>query len=146
MVVAWIKRTWNKLGRFPMFAIVGASGVGVNLVFFLLSGRFFGMNEPYLLVDSGIAFLVATTWNFSWNYVWTFRGMGNRSVGEHWFRYLLCSVAALAVNEAVLFLLSYVTSGLIAQLVGVLISCGLGYVLNRKFNFEAPVPAVPATG
>jgi dolichol-phosphate mannosyltransferase len=80
------------------FGLVGASGYVINLaVFALLNGS---LGVHYSLAAIG-AFCVAVSSNFFWNRHWTFAA-GDGHAGFQAVRFFTISVAALAINLAVL--------------------------------------------
>lgn len=122
---------------FTKFAIVGASGVAVNLLAFTLLGRVLGSHTPEVLAASSLSFALALLWNFVWNLRWTFAGFTHRSVVSHLVRYALIQLANLALNEAVLYL--WVDRGgspLVGQVGGIIIGSLWGYWANRLWNFS----------
>jgi putative flippase GtrA len=127
---------------FTAFAIVGLTGVGVNLVVFSGLTRVLGTQTSEVLLASSLSFAVALLWNFFWNLRWTFAGLTHRSVVSHLFRYVLIQLSNLALNEAVLYF--WVDRGgnpLLGQLGGILIGSVWGYWANRSWNFSEPVLA-----
>ena len=136
-----IDRVWSLKWRFFAYAIVGASGVPVNLAVFTVGGWLWGTR--WLLVESAIAFVVALLWNFSWNYVWTFRDSRRRPLYHHLGLYALLQVVALALNLAVLYVWALrfgVGSALWGQFVGVLVGSVWGFGANVRWNFAIRDP------
>jgi putative flippase GtrA len=132
-----VRHAWSLKWRFAAYAIVGASGVPVNLAVFTAAGRLLGTGL-YLLA-SALAFLVALLWNFSWNYVWTFRGRRRRSLRAHLGLYAMLQVGALALNLITLYVWAlHFGSGavLLGQFIGVLVGCAWGFGANLRWNFS----------
>jgi dolichol-phosphate mannosyltransferase len=137
-----IDRAWSLKWRFFSYAIVGASGVPVNLVVFTVGGWLLG--TKLLLVESAIAFVVALLWNFSWNYLWTFRDSRRRPFSHHLGLYAMLQIVALALNLIVLYLWTLhfgVGSALLGQFLGVLVGSVWGFSANVRWNFPVYDPA-----
>jgi dolichol-phosphate mannosyltransferase len=112
---------------------VGCSGYLVNLaVFALLAG---GLGVHYAIAAVG-AFCVAVTNNFLWNRHWTFRA-GHGHPGFQAVRFLTVSVAALAINLAVLEALIAGASlpDLTAQAVAVAVAMPFNFIGNKLWTF-----------
>lgn len=115
------------------FGLVGGSGYLVNLAVF--AGLSAGLGLHYAIAAIA-AFCVAVTNNFVWNRHWTF-GAGDRPAGFQAPRFLAVSVAALAVNLAVLETL-IVAAGmgeLPAQAIAVAIAMPFNFLGNRLWTF-----------
>jgi len=146
-LVRWIAHAWSLRYRFVSYAIVGASGVPVNLAVFTVGGWEFGAR--WILWESALAFAVALVWNFSWNYLWTFRDSRRRPAYLHFGLYAVLQIVALAINLVVLdaWTLRFgVHAALVGQFLGVLAGSVWGFAANIRWNFtlraaEAPAPA-----
>jgi dolichol-phosphate mannosyltransferase len=115
------------------FGVVGGSGYLVNLaVFAVLSA---GLGLHYAAAAVG-AFCVAVTNNFLWNRHWTF-GAGDRPAGFQAVRFFAVSVAALAINLAVLeALIAGAEMGeLPAQAIAVAVAMPFNFLGNRLWTF-----------
>jgi putative flippase GtrA len=119
------------------FCAVGAAGVGVNLLVFTLARDWLGPSVVLTLVASGLAFCVATAWNFSANYVWTFRDLHSRPVLHHGVGFFASALIALSANLVVLYLLEGTVSAPIAQFLGILAGTAFSFSLNRGVNFPS---------
>lgn len=116
------------------FALVGLSGVGINMVVYMY---FIALNVNYL-VAACCSFAVAVTNNFFWNVLWTFRGRAqNRSITKKYLSFVIISSVNLAVNLLVLQLLvEYIQiSETLAQLVSIALVSGLNFLLNYWITF-----------
>jgi putative flippase GtrA len=148
------------LTRYGKFLAVGLTGVVVNLLVFaytldaispsptfnlvtsLLHAAFNrGGNPVDILVASAIAFAVATLWNFALNNLWTFRSaVGHRhSTRRRLGLYYGVSLASLAINEVVLFALSFFVPPLVGQAVGILAGSVAGFAGNYRITFAEAV-------
>ncbi len=133
----------SKLGRtaerFVRYALVGASGIVVNLVVFTVVSRGLGSGARELLLASGAAFVVAMLWNFAWNYRWTFSDRTGRPLPVHLTLYAVFQVLALLANLVLLArLLEGGTAPLLAQFLGVAAASAIGFYANFRWNFTEP--------
>jgi len=120
---------WLQLAR---FAMVGASGYGINLAVFAgaVSAR-----VDYRAA-AGLAFLVALVNNFAWNRLWTFRGAGG-SAGTQALRFVAVSAAAFLLSLVLLDTL--VRAGLPevgAQAIAVLAVTPVSFLANKLWSFR----------
>ena len=121
---------------FIKFAIVGASGVLVNLGFFSL----FLMMEINKYIASPIAIELSIIWNFLLNNYWTFRWRktGNRT-RIRGLKFNLVSVIALGVSYGTFVALSIAfpdTKPQIHQLIGIVPATLVNYFLNSYWTFR----------
>ena len=121
---------------FIKFAIVGASGVLVNLGFFSL----FLMMEINKYIASPIAIELSIIWNFLLNNYWTFRWRktGNRT-RIRGLKFNLVSVIALGVSYGTFVALSIAfpdTNPQIHQLIGIVPATLVNYFLNSYWTFR----------
>jgi len=111
------RHNWVLLFR---FALVGASGVVVNLATLVLVKRLgpdpddpiIGLpltdfNVRWYHVYSTIAFLVANLWNFQLNRLWTFRSAKHAGWFREYFPFLTVGVLAQIVGLGILTLLMH---------------------------------------
>jgi len=108
---------WVLLGR---FALVGATGVVVNLVTLRLVEQL-GPSYTRILIDlpatdynvrwyhvySTIAFLVANLWNFQLNRLWTFRSAKHAGWFREYFPFLTVGILGQIVGLGILTLLMH---------------------------------------
>ncbi|HTW39968.1 MAG TPA: GtrA family protein [Thermoplasmata archaeon] len=139
-----VERIHPELWTAGKYLTVGGSGIVVNLLAFSAARDALGSSAAWALVASTIAFAVATGWNFTWNYLWTFHGHHSRSVVAHGLGFAAASLAALAINLAVLYLLVSHVDALVAQFCGIVSGTAVSFSLNRWVNFVRPSP--PAAG
>ncbi len=129
----------EKLEEFLKFAIVGGSGVIVNMGFFFILTRYARLNIEYA---SPIAIEISILSNFLLNNVWTFRKR-NTKVGlvSRVFRYHLVTGLAGLVNYGVLLLLAKVfgVNDLIANLIGIIIGTFINFFLNSLWTWRIKV-------
>ena len=144
------------LTKYGKFVVVGLTGVVVNLVVFALtldalspsptfnlyssllhSASVVSPNALDNFLASGVAFVVATLWNFAWNNAWTFRSrIGHRHpIGVRVGLYYGVSLGSLAVNEIVLFVVSLAFPPLYGQALGIALGSIVGFAGNHRFTF-----------
>jgi putative flippase GtrA len=120
---------WVQLAK---FCTVGATGYVVNLVVYVA------------LVDAGLhynlaaacSFLVAVTSNYTWNRLWTFRGLRGH-LGFQGLRFFLVSLLALGANELLLTL--FVAAGVgkvMGQAIAIVLVTPINFVGNKLWSFR----------
>ncbi len=124
------RHNWVQLAK---FCVVGASGYVVNLAVYatLLNAA----NLHYRLAATG-SFLVAATWNYVLNRVWTFRRQRGH-VGYQGLRFLIVSGAVYAANLVILSL--FVQAGLgkiVAQAIAIVVVTPLNFLGNKLWSFR----------
>jgi putative flippase GtrA len=121
---------WVQLAK---FSTVGASGYVVNLSVFsaLLLGA--GVHR---LPAATISFLIAVTNNYTWNRLWTFRGVGGH-VAYQGLRFLVVAVCALVANLAILETLVWLgVPEIPAQAIAIILVMPLNFVGNKLWSFR----------
>ena len=140
--------------RFLKFAIVGGSGVVVNLVVVAAVGAFTALGAQ-LAILAGIVVSIFT--NFVINDGWTWRDRKKNGVA-HWFQRAglffvangLGAAIQYGVSISVLALFSFdepvfgiaadTLRPLLASLVGIAVATPVNYVLNNKVTFRDAPP------
>lgn len=122
---------WLQLVR---FALVGASGYAVNLVFFALLSEAAGLHHALAAIG---AFCVAVANNYCWNRRWTFADTG--AVRFQAARFFTVSLAGLAVNLVVLegLIGPAQTPPLLAQAVAVAVATPVNFIGNKLWTFDS---------
>jgi dolichol-phosphate mannosyltransferase len=121
---------WIQLAK---FCTVGASGYVVNLTVYAFLLHVAGL---HYLAAAVCSFLVAVTNNYTWNRLWTFRGARGH-VAYQGVRFLVVSVAALALNLAFLQVLVVVGVGKIpAQAVAIVLVTPINFIANKLWSFS----------
>lgn len=113
-----VERHRHNLALLGRFAVVGASGVLVNLLVLVLVKRLgppfeeavvaipaSEFNVRWYHVYSTIAFLVANLWNFQLNRSWTFRSSGHAGWWREYWPFLAVGLAAQAIGLVLLTVL-----------------------------------------
>lgn len=117
------------------FALVGLSGVGVNMAIYM---TVIAVHANYM-VAAACAFGAAVTSNFIWNVLWTFKGRAaNRSVVRKYVSFFVISSLNFAVNLLSLQFLveSMHFTQIVAQLVAIAMASGLNFLLNYWITFD----------
>lgn len=162
------------LRQFIKFGIVGGSGTVVNLAVAALSKKvaewtggisehdvflnLFGTeyNIRWFNIFLTIAFLVANTWNYQLNRMWTFRGISTRSWLRGFFPFLLTGVGAFLVSQVVATLLMNPTSPIAlpehifddstgfrtkfywATAISIVVAMPVNFLINKFWAFRRP--------
>lgn len=122
------RQLWRQGWR---FALVGASGYGVNLVVFAVLLHVLG--APAVLAAAG-AWGVAWCNNFAWNRQWTFAAGGR--VGPQALRFAVVSAGVAGMALGLLLALGALgLVGVPAQALAVLMVAPLSFVLQRGWSF-----------
>ncbi len=121
---------WLQLLR---FAVVGGGGYLINLAVFALLAGDGGLHHSGAALG---AVCVAVTTNFLWNRYWTF-GPGDGHAGFQAARFFAVSIAALAINLAVLeaLIAGAGTGELTAQAIAVAVAMPFNFLGNKLWTF-----------
>jgi dolichol-phosphate mannosyltransferase len=132
--VWWIRLQSSR--TFIKFAIVGTSGVLVNLGFFTL----FLMLEINKYIASPIAIELSIIWNFLLNNYWTFRWRKTSSRTRiRGLKFNLVSILALGLSYGTFVILSIAFPDImpqIHQLIGIVPATLVNYFLNTYWTFR----------
>lgn len=114
----WILRFGEGSFRFLGFALVGLSGILVNMLVLFLATDIF---KIYYLLSAGIATIASTLWNFSLTDVWVYRSKSSsKSRVKRFGLFFLMNLVALSLRTPMLYVLTtvlgvyYVISNLIS--------------------------------
>jgi len=136
----------EKLEEFLKFAVVGGSGVIVNMGCFFLLTRYAGLKIEFA---SPIAIEASILTNFFLNNIWTSRTSNTRvGLASRILRYHLVTGLAGLVNYGILLLLANVfgVHDLIANLIGIIVGTFINFFLNSLWTWrvkaEDPQPEV----
>jgi putative flippase GtrA len=127
--------------QFTKFAVVGASGVVVNLAVFnatlltwqLVTGHM-GLTADY--VANALGFVVSVVSNYYLNRRWTFRSTGR--VTTEFPKFLAVSIVAYAVN-LVIFTVAHTgfdLRGNVSQLIAIACVMPVNFVANKLWSFR----------
>ena len=126
----------EKLEEFLKFAIVGGSGVIVNMGCFFLITRYAGLKIEYA---SPIAIEISILTNFFLNNIWTFRRRNTKvGLASRILRYNLVTGLAGLVNYGILLLLAkmFGVHDLIANLIGIIVGTFINFFLNSFWTWR----------
>ena len=123
-VLRWIRSKFLTK-TFMKFAIVGGSGVIVNMLVFLILTNYASIHH---LIASAIATEVAILNNFTWNHLWTFRRRGRMNILVRIAAFHGSRILGLIVTVAGLYVLSDLLG--LPKYPYYIIAIGLGVIAN----------------
>ncbi len=94
-------RNKPEIKRFVKFAIVGASGLVIDIVLLNIFERHFGMAVPLAVA---LAFIIAATNNFVWNRLWVYPEARTQKKRRQMPLFLAVNAAGLLINELIFLL------------------------------------------
>ncbi len=123
--------------QFVRFALVGGSGVFVNLAVY--SSSIYLLHFHYLLAAT-LSFMVAMTSNFFLNLRWTFKthGQGIKAIGDQYLKYAMVTLISYGVNMAVLWILVdlHHWHKILAQLAAIFITTLSNFLGSKLWAFK----------
>jgi putative flippase GtrA len=115
------------------FSVVGLSGYVVNLAVYVSLLKGAGL---HYLPAAACSFVVAVSNNYLWNRLWTFRSSRGH-VYHQGMRFLIVSLAALALNLVILRLLVGLGAGkILAQAVAIVLVTPFSFSANKLWSFR----------
>lgn len=122
----------GEIDRIVKFSIVGLSGILVNEGFLWL---FVNLGIPKeIAVIPAVELSILN--NFFWNYIWTFKDIRRGSIFSRLFKFHIAALSGAVVNFIVYWILLFLgIHYLIANLVGIVLSFGVRYVINRHVTW-----------
>lgn len=123
-ILGWIKKKFLTK-TFLKFAVVGGSGIIVNMLVFLILTNYTSIHH---LVASAIATEIAILNNFTWNHIWTFKKRGEMNI--------LIRIAAFHGSRILGLIVTVVGLYVLSDLLGLpmnpsyLVAIGLGVIAN----------------
>lgn len=124
----------NLAKQFIKFCMVGVTNLLVHLAVYFLITRFL---HWYYLLATILAFVVAVSWSFFINRVWTFRaGSGNKR--EQYIKFFASNVLTAIFNIAVLYsLVEFLAiNDLVSQLIASVLGAFVNFSINRFWTFR----------
>jgi dolichol-phosphate mannosyltransferase len=122
--------------RILKFAIVGLSGVGVNMgMLFVLTDYF---HIPYL-ISSILAIEISIISNFFLNDLWTWKDRIKKKYIYRFIQYhISVGITAIFVNWLILLLLTEIFGVyyLLSNLIGIALGTAVNYILNDVWTFR----------
>ena len=162
------RRNKPEVKRFAKFAIVGFSGLAIDIVLLNVFERTFGLAVP---VAVALAFVVAAVNNFVWNRLWVYPESRSQRKRKQLPIFLAVNAAGLLINEVIFALFQtpitslmlvvpitfvathYQGIGLnVTKIIAAVVVMFWNFVVNRLVTFRdvkwqtkpAPVVATPA--
>ncbi len=131
-------------GRMLKFAVVGLSGVLINLLFVYLSASLLVISDKILklLLVGIIGFETSLTWNFMLHELWTFRDLKlKRSISaifKRWIKYHVGSIGSLVAQTAsITTLTGYLGLSLYkSTLIGIVLGFIVNYLVGRLYTWR----------
>lgn len=126
----------DKLKEFIRFAVVGGSGILVNMGCLFVFTRYAGIR---IEIASPISIELSILSNFFLNNVWTFRKRDTHvTLGRRILRYHMVTALAGLVNYGVLLLLVNVfgVHDLLSNLVGIALGTFINFFLNSLWTWR----------
>ncbi len=143
----WARVAW----RFTRFGVVGGSGIFVNQAVLYAGMEWLFVNvakDARLAYALPLAISVATTYNFFWNRLWTWRerrATESAGVAAQYAKYV---VATLIGSTIQYFLTRYLASdgGFalhygVANLIAIAVASLVNFVINDRVTFRRVLPA-----
>jgi len=127
--------------RIGKFATVGLSGLAVNEILLFLLTDFFGL---YFVLSGVIAVEASIITNFVLNERWTFSDREKKErAAKRFGKYNLVSLAALAINVALLFCFTafFGVYYLVSNILAIIVVFFWNYFVNRSFTWKYDRPA-----
>lgn len=160
------RHNWIQLFR---FGLVGGSGVLVNMLVMIALNKIFpgvweqvatplpitDFNIRWYHVFNAVAFLVANTWNYQLNRMWTFKSQHHAGWFREFFPFLATGLVAFGVGLVIQTLLLKEGSPIAlprdvfdgstglrtplywAQLIQIIITMPINFVVNKLWTFRA---------
>jgi dolichol-phosphate mannosyltransferase len=123
--------------QFIRFALVGSSGVLVNLAVY--SGSIYLLHVHYLL-SATFSFLIAMSSNFFLNLRWTFKthNQGIKAIRDQYLKYVLVTLISYIINIVVLWILVdfWTWHKVLAQLVAIAITTLSNFLGSKLWAFK----------
>ena len=121
---------WHEIVCATKFAVVGTSGVVINLGMLYAIVEGLGLNY---MVAGVLAIEASILSNFYFNDRWTFHDVKTKPLKQRIYLFHLVSVGGMIINLAVLFTLTTLGLWYIqAQFIGILIAFTWNFVVNRR--------------
>lgn len=136
-IVTSLTTTGHTGNQFVRFALVGSSGVFVNMAIY--SGSIYLLHVYYLLAAT-FSFLVAMTNNFILNLRWTFKthNRGIRTIRDQYLKYFMVTLISYGINMAVLWILVdlWYWHKILAQLAAIAITTLSNFLGSKLWAFK----------
>ena len=126
----------NLLLSFIRFGIVGASGVPVDTAVVYICRTSLG-----IYAAGAVSYLVAATWTFAFNRLWTFRTHRDVPLWRQWLTFLGANLTGLVLNRGAFFTLVTISatcrdSPVIAVAAGAVAGMFANFAATRRLVFR----------
>ena len=131
-VASLLAGRYERVDRVLKFAATGASGIPVD---FGIVALVYSLGASWLLANVA-GYVVAVTWNFSWNYLWTWE-RPDGSIARMYRQYLGADIPLFFVRALIVGALIDVAEVpvLLSTLVGILVVAAATFVLAELVIF-----------
>jgi dolichol-phosphate mannosyltransferase len=123
--------------QFVRFALVGSSGVFVNLAVY---SSFIYLLHVHYLLSATISFLIAMSSNFFLNLRWTFKthNQGIKAIRDQYLKYAMVTLISYIINIVVLWILVdfWTWHKVLAQLVAIGITTLSNFLGSKLWAFN----------
>lgn len=119
------------------FGVVGASGVPVD------AATVYACRMTMGIYGAGaVAYLVAATWTFAFNRLWTFRDHAHGAIWRQWLAFLGANLTGMVLNRGTFFLLvtfsvTCAAYPVLAVAAGAIAGMFANFVASRRLVFRA---------
>jgi dolichol-phosphate mannosyltransferase len=130
------------LSELVLYAVVGLTGLGIDLLFFSLLLRLLLVHH---LASRALSFVAAATWNWAWNRRITFEGARTVARLPQWAAFLVVSATGFLLNWGIYYLLTasspfFLAAKELALVAGVVAGFAFNYAAARVLVFGRAVP------
>jgi len=123
------------VSEFIRFAFVGLAGTFINIIIlYSLTENF----KIYYIISAILAFIIAVTFNFIFNKIWTFNEKIYNKVAKKYASFFLVSSSALLVNIFFLYIFTEFLGiyYIISQIIAIGISLMINFIGNKIWTFR----------
>jgi dolichol-phosphate mannosyltransferase len=138
----YLRQIWDlytDLNAWPLrifkFLVTGAIGLLIDNAVLLLVLRAFGESDPTRMAGSFAGFLVAMTFNYSLNRIWTFRAR-NAPLVSSYAKYACGTLGGLAVKMLAMKYLSPPMHPLLSNTLGIIGGTVVNYLASQLWAFS----------
>jgi putative flippase GtrA len=133
-----------EITSFLRFAVVGMLGTGVDLSLFLIGQSLFHLP---MLVANTISYCAGIANNYYFHRTWTFGAQAQPAVHKQFSLFVIISLAALALNNLVIALLTPILTSLLpdpglavlfAKACATITGLSWNFLANRHWTFRNP--------
>ena len=121
--------------EFFKYAIVGAVGAVINLLFLYFFTSFLGI---FYLLSATFSFIIAVTNNYFLNKVWTFKESLREKLFTKWSKFLTVSLFALGFNLLILYFFTSVVGiyYIVSEIIAIGAATFVNFLGNKFWTFK----------